>query len=135
MTEDQIVEAGAKALWVHDGVKAPWDGAPEAARRRYCARFRAALKGIEGIGCVIRPKQPTPGLLMSMAIRADHGLAIPGYYDQPIFGAENIGHARRLEVALTSARQQHEEVIGTGFYSHEREAAYVAMTPAPKEPT
>lgn len=65
---------------------------------------------------VMVPKEPTDELLRSMAIRYDHGLGVPGYYDQPIFGAENVGHARRLESAMTTMRQLHEEVVGTGFY-------------------
>lgn len=62
------------------------------------------------------PVEPTSALLHSMAVRYDHGLGMPGYYDQPIFGAENVGHARRLEATISVMRQLHEEVVGTGFY-------------------
>lgn len=42
------------------------------------------------------------GLLMSMAIRSDHALGCPGYYDQKGLGRPNNGvsHARMLECAL-----------------------------------
>lgn len=62
------------------------------------------------------PREPSEELLRSMAIRYDHGLGVPGYYDQPIFGAENVGHARRLESTMATMRQLHEEVVGTGFH-------------------
>jgi hypothetical protein len=69
-------------------------------------------------------RTPTDGLLMSMAIRYDHGLGIPGYYDQPMF--EGITHKQRLESTLRIMRQIHEEVVGTGFYNPAREEFYVA---------
>lgn len=67
------------------------------------------------------PKHPSPGLLMSMAIRYDHALAIPGYYDQ--FG-EPGDHQRRLESTLRVMEQLYEEVAGHGFYHPDREQAY-----------
>ena len=57
------------------------------------------------------PREPTEAVLRNMAIRSDHGLGCPGYYDQPIFGGEGVGHARRLEAALTTMRQLYEEVV------------------------
>lgn len=57
------------------------------------------------------PKEPTEAVLLNMAVRNDHGLGCPGYYDQPIFGGEGVGHARRLEAALTTMRQLYEEVV------------------------
>lgn len=74
-----------------------------------------------------KPDQPSLGLLMSMAIRSDHGLAIPGHYDQPVFQSgtmAGVTHKRRLEVALGSMRQMWEEVTGNGFYSPEKDAGY-----------
>ena len=70
-------------------------------------------------GKALVPIEPPPGLLMSMAIRSDHGLGIPGYYDQPLLIKANYGvtHARLLELALSEMRKIHEEVVGTGFYS------------------
>lgn len=76
------------------------------------------------------PKEPPAGLLMSMAIRFDHGLGVPGYYD----GMANlwppearVTHAQRLESTLRTMRQLYEEVSGYGFYSIAREAEYAAM--------
>lgn len=71
---------------------------------------------------VALPVEPPPGLLMSMAIRYDHGLGCPGYYDQSFFGAEKISHEKRLESALTTMRQLYDEVAGYGFYSPDKEA-------------
>jgi hypothetical protein len=65
---------------------------------------------------VLVPVKPTDALLMSMAVRYDHGLGIPGYYDSELFAASGLTHARRLEAALTTMRQLHEEVVGKGFY-------------------
>lgn len=70
---------------------------------------------------------------MSMAIRYDHALGMPGYYDSQnrLFG--NRGglpeptHAMRLASTLIQMRQIWEEVAGQGFYSPEREANYAAM--------
>lgn len=74
------------------------------------------------------PKEPPPGLLMSMAIRYDHGLGCPGFYDNfPRF--EGDSHQKRLESALRTMRQLYEEVSGHGFYTPELEAEYAAMLP------
>lgn len=75
------------------------------------------------------PQGPPPGLLMSMALRYDHGLACPGYYDTlPSYPGET--HAKRLEYVLRVMRQIYEEVSGYGFYRPEREAEYAAMVTA-----
>jgi hypothetical protein len=81
-------------------------------------------------GMVLVPVEPSPGLLASMAIRSDHALGCAGYYDQ--FGKEG-DHARRMESTMRSMRQLHEEVVGTGFYSPDREASYAALSAAPSE--
>jgi hypothetical protein len=72
------------------------------------------------------PEQPSRGLLMSMAIRLDHGLGVPGYYDQDIFGSNAPTHQQRLDAAITTARQMWEEVVGRGFYRPEKDAEYAA---------
>ncbi len=93
--------------------------AKAAAQADYERRIISALtlKDDPGNGeAVLVPVEPPEALLRSMAIRYDHGLAVPGYYDQPIFGAENVGHARRMESTLTTMRQLYEEVVGKGFY-------------------
>ena len=71
------------------------------------------------------PNDPPLGLLMSMALRYDHGLGCAGYYD--MFGAGE--HEKRLRGTLATMRQLYEEVSGHGFYSREREDFYAAMLP------
>jgi hypothetical protein len=72
-------------------------------------------------------REPPPGLLMSMAMRYDHGLGMPGYYDQEIFQlAGSPAHILRLESALITMRQLWEEVTGNGFYKLSAEADYAA---------
>lgn len=84
-----------------------------------------------GVDSVMVPKEPSEGVLASMAIRYDHGLGVPGYYDQPVFGAENGGHKRRMESTVSTMRKLYEEVVGAGFYSREREEEYVALAQQP----
>ena len=79
-------------------------------------------------------KEPSPGLLMSMALRFDHALGMPGYYDSQnkmfsrgASGQKQPTHAMRLASTLVQMRQIWEEVAGNGFYSPEREAHYAAM--------
>ncbi len=60
------------------------------------------------------PVEPSDALLWSMAIRYDHGLGCPGYYDQPLMARDGITHEMRLKSAMTTMRQLHEEVVGTG---------------------
>lgn len=83
-------------------------------------------------GKVLIPLTPSAGLLMSMAIRSNHALGCPGYYDQKGLGRPNNGvsHARMLECALGDMRKLHEEVVGAGFYSPEKEADYLTMAGA-----
>lgn len=74
------------------------------------------------------PKDPPFGLLMSMAVRYDHGLGMPGYYDHGAFKRFNgDSHAKRLEGVLSIMRQLYEEVSRQGFYSDDREDEYSAM--------
>ncbi len=76
------------------------------------------------------PKEPPEGLLISMAVRYDHGLGCPGYYDDsPV----QLGptHAQRLESTISTMRQLYEEVAGFGFYKPEKEASYVALRENP----
>ena len=73
------------------------------------------------------PKTPPPGLLMSMAVRYDHGLGCPGYYDQPLLARNGLTHADRLKLALQNMAKIYEEVSGYGFYKPDKEDGYVAM--------
>lgn len=69
------------------------------------------------------PKEPPEELLRSMAFRYDHGLAIPGYYDQPLLKERNSGatHEQMLQSTLRTMSQLYEEVAGYGFYKYEEE--------------
>jgi hypothetical protein len=82
---------------------------------------KAALSALEAAGIVIVPVEPTEGLLRSMAIRYDHGLGVPGYYDQPMFAKYSVSHDQRLAGIMTTMRQLHEEVVGTGFYQAKKD--------------
>lgn len=75
------------------------------------------------------PKEPPIGLLMSMALRLDHGLGCPGYYDQEFLAMPGVSHARRVEVALENMRKVYEEIVGEGFYRPELEHNYAALVP------
>jgi hypothetical protein len=72
---------------------------------------------------------------MSMAIRYDHALGMPGYYDQMNTAFQRAGmrpqptHAERLESTLRTMRQLWEEVAGQGFYTPAKEAQYATMVP------
>jgi hypothetical protein len=63
-------------------------------------------------------KEPPDGLLMSMAVRYDHGLGIPGYYDQFQFLNYGVTHEQRLKATLVTMRQLYDEVAGYGFFKY-----------------
>lgn len=85
-------------------------------------------------GYVLVPVEPTEGRLMSMALRSDHALGFPGYYDQEMLRYPGgPTHQQRLEAAISDARRHYEEVVGTGFYSPDKEASYAAMLAARPE--
>jgi hypothetical protein len=69
-------------------------------------------------------------LLISMAIRSDHALGCPGYYDQGFMAKPGITHKMMLEGAINSMRQIYEEVAGYGFYKPEKEESYIEMAKA-----
>lgn len=70
-------------------------------------------------GKALIPIEPSDALLQSMAVRYDHGLTIPGYYDQPMFKSD-ISHRERLQSTIRTMRQLHEDVVGMGFYKYEK---------------
>jgi hypothetical protein len=74
------------------------------------------------------PKEPPPGLLISMALRQDHGLGVPGYYDATPWGDAPVAerHWRRFQGAVNAMRQLYEEASGHGFWSPENDCEYVA---------
>lgn len=103
-------------------------------------RARAALTGAEAQfvpeGWVMVPREPLVELLVSMAVREDHGLGVPGHYDQPFYAsATGATHAQRMDAALATMRKVYEEVVGDGFYWPERAERYRAMiSAAPRSP-
>jgi hypothetical protein len=74
------------------------------------------------------PDTPSIGLLMSMALRYDHGLGVPGYYDT-LLGPG--AHQKKLDATLALMAQLYEEVSGQGFYSPDREGYYLALAQQP----
>jgi hypothetical protein len=74
-----------------------------------------------------KKNEPSLGLLMSMAIRYDHALGCPGYYDSSPFRTIGATHKQRLESALGTMRQLWEEVSGSGFYSIDKDEQYASM--------
>jgi hypothetical protein len=78
------------------------------------------LDKIDSGDYILVPKKPNDAVLMSIAIRLDHGLGVPGYYDQDIFKNSNRPtHQQILECALDDARRAYEEVVYEGFYKNE----------------
>lgn len=88
-------------------------------------------------GYCLAPIEPSNALLMSMAIRFDHALALPGYYDQfsafmaqstkGVAPAPAATHAQRLASTLSTMRQLHEEVVGKGFYNPLNESRHQSL--------
>lgn len=85
-------------------------------------------------GMALVPKVPTPGLLMSMALRFDHALGCPGHYDQPPMSMFGVTHSQRLQATLQSMSKAHEEVVGAGFYRPDNEEHYASMATAAAAP-
>lgn len=96
--------------------------------REWQARFEKFAKPDH----VFVPIEPSIGLLVSMAIRYDHGLTIPGYYDQELLKSD-VSHAQRFESTITIMRQLYEEISGKGFYKSEKETEYCAQHSQSKE--
>jgi len=70
------------------------------------------------------PKEPPKELLMSMALRWDHALGRPGYYDQPFIKQASVTHKMKLDSTLVLMRKLYEEVAGYGFYKPENKEQY-----------
>jgi hypothetical protein len=120
------------SFYGNDPGKPPWVPGGNSTRQDEARTLAdAILAALDAAGLAVVPKEPTLGVLMSMALRRDHALGHIGYYDKPS-GEPWETHARRLEAALTEARQQYEEVVGAGFYSVEREQHYAMLAAAAK---
>lgn len=78
-----------------------------------------------------RAARPSPGLLMSMALRYDHSIGMPGRYDWkslPGIGEKEVGrHTRMLVGTMITMGQLWQEATGNGFYDPAKESGYVAM--------
>lgn len=77
------------------------------------------------------PKTPSKELLYSMAVRYDHALALPGYYDQ----VEPGSHDRRLESTLLMMMQLYEEATGQGFHQSGKNNRRLKQMPLTGLPT
>lgn len=77
--------------------------------------------GEQPIKTVMVPAEPPRALLISMAIRYDHGLGVPGYYDTL---GNSEAHQQRLESTISIMSQLYEEVVGKGFYSDKNKKFY-----------
>ena len=71
--------------------------------------------GMPGSEVMRLPQNPPEGLLMSMAVRYDHGLGCPGYYDMLGVGE----HYKRQQTVLGVMSQLYEEIAGYGYYRGE----------------
>jgi hypothetical protein len=88
---------------------------------------------------MVNSDDPPLGVLMSMALRYDHAIACPGYYDQPIFGKNHtheviktVERMRDLYQRFTAAFTPEEsvliaEICGGGFWSAEKNKGYEEM--------
>lgn len=124
---DEVVDLIVKAMpFVETSFGTPLRCLTNATPRELAEQITAALRAQPERGAE-EMREPSPGLLMSMAMRYDHGLGMPGYYDQEIFQlAGSPAHILRLESALITMRQLWEEVTGNGFYKLSAEADYAA---------
>ena len=88
----------------------------------------ALIERLRQAGLAVVPVEPSPGLLASMAMRNDHSFGMPR---QTLPGEMNIftfGYTQEMrEVAMRDMAKLYEEVVGTGFYSPEREDRYVKV--------
>ena len=99
----------------------------------YTNGWQAATAAAVPPGHVVVPVEPTIGRLMSMAIRDDHGLGVPGFYDNLSFTAGGPywpPHQQRIEAAIARMRQLYEEAIGEGFYKPYHERTYAKLAAA-----
>jgi len=124
-SERERFEAWAKMVCL------PPAGSPEsqAAWSAWKARAATPATPSEGPLTVTVPVYPPAELLMSMALRLDHALGCPGYYDEGLAKRDGITHARMLEVALQQMSQVYEEVSGRGFYNEKRKDYYASLLP------
>ncbi len=77
------------------------------------ASARQALEVLAEHGWSVGDKVAPEGLLHSMAVRLDHALAVPGYYDQEFMGGQPGDQEKRLASTVALARRVHEAFVAT----------------------
>lgn len=95
----------------------------------------SVLRALATAGLCVIPREPPDGLLVSMALRLDHGLLAPQTQIAKLREGATLGDIletpeqmqRRVQMRLSNMRKVYEEVSGTGFYSWEREPHYQEM--------
>ena len=93
------------------------------------AAAHQALERLESVhGWTVVPKSPSSALLMSMAVRLDHGLGVPGHYDSlnelreqlpglEVGDGQLLTHQQRVEEALEVARKAHAALVSPVHHS------------------
>lgn len=110
-----------------------WSEPYEIAKATWQAALAYVRKGVEGHVSV--PVEPSPGLLASMAMRYDHGIFLSPDPRSSLLPVSEEARARRISSTISTMRQLHEEVVGTGFYSPDRETQYASYVSLPRQVT
>lgn len=114
MNKEQFVQTLNAYLFVNGYARwEPWDINFEWERYQ-----RGRSWSNEFFSMVVVPREPTPELLVSMALRVNHG-----------FGLDD---ERSREVQISNMRKVHEEIVGAGFYRDDRKEYYRTMLPEPR---
>jgi hypothetical protein len=80
---------------------------------------------LERRGYVLVPVKPSPGLLVSMATRYAHDFGLDADADEANPSSFQMGYTSDQRAGLLCIMGQlHQEVVGTGFYSEDREESY-----------
>lgn len=108
---------------------------PIASARRYLAEpdviysrgeMREMVAGLLELASRHLPREASLGLLVSIAMRLDHGFGMRRVLPEE---SEEAFH-RRQHVLLLDAARAYEEIAGTGFYRPDREHLYVVQVAA-----
>ena len=79
------------------------------------------IEELEKLGLVIVAVKPSRGLLVSMAVRWAHDFFVP---NNNSCGISTGFSPSQRESLINSMSQLHEEVVGSGFWSIERDSDY-----------
>lgn len=83
MSEDKIVEGGARELFAQEGIATKWDDLLAAQRNRFRNRMFAALTALTSAGYVVVPKEPTEDDADMAAVGRSLMQAIENYKAHP----------------------------------------------------